>query len=83
MSDDDGDVSVPAGYSRPTSRRMAKAPPPEAPVEATIDDEELKKAARTVAAGTAAPTHGRPAGASNALAFHGWQKPTPKPDDAG
>lgn len=67
---------------------MMKAPPPEAPIEASIDDEELKKAAKTLAAGAAAPAHGRPAGAGNALAFHGWKKPgnspdTPKPDDDG
>ena len=83
MADDEG---APAGYSRPSSRRMMKAPPPEAPVEASIADEELKKAAKAVAAGAAAPDHGRPAGASNALAFHGWQKnpPTPpKADDDG
>jgi hypothetical protein len=54
---------------------MMKAPPAEAPIEAAINDEELKKAAKVTDAGVAAaPAHGRPAGAGNALAFHGWKK---------
>jgi hypothetical protein len=74
---DSDDDAAPAGYSRPVSRRLLKDPPPEAPVEAVIDDEELKKAAKATAAAPAAPAHGRPKRAGNALAFPEWQKKPP------
>ncbi len=86
MTDDD----VPEGYSRPVNPRMMKAPPPEARAAATTtndDDDEVDKTVKTFAGSTAsqapaAPDHGRPRGANNALAFHQFKK-SPKPDDAG
>ena len=79
----DDDAPAPEGYSRPVDKRLLKAPPadaPAAPAEAAVDDEALKKAAKaTTAAPPAAPDHGRPKGAGNALAFHNWKKPDNKP----
>jgi hypothetical protein len=74
---------VPEGFEFSRSRQLAKAPPPEriSPTDepaATL--EEARKPAVAVAAGPAAPSHGRPAGAGNALAFHHWKKTPPKPD---
>ncbi len=74
---------VPEGFEFSRSRQLAKAPPPEriSPTDepaATL--EEAKKPAVAVAAGPAAPAHGRPPGAGNALAFHNWRKTPPKGD---
>lgn len=76
----DPDDDAPEGYSRPIRAKLAKAPPPEKAEakEAAVDDEALAKAAKqTTAAEPAAPDHGRPKGAGNALAFHEWKKKPP------
>jgi hypothetical protein len=77
---------VPAGFSFPRSSQLHKAPPPRkfaAVADATdsvgVDDHDKKSQAVVAAAAPAAPGHGRPVGAGNALAFHAWKKAPPNP----
>jgi hypothetical protein len=80
MTSDD-DTAAPEGYARPVTRRMTKAPPPD-DVDAVAADTLERTAAAAAPLPAAAPAHGRPKGAGNAVAFHEWKKP-PKPGSGG
>ena len=79
MNAHDDDTAAPEGYSRPVTRRMTKAPPPDNDVAGAVDDGLEPATAKTTTVAPPAPAHGRPKGAGNAVAFHEWKKP-PKPD---
>ncbi len=73
--------ALPAGFSFPRSSRLLKAPTQrkgagvaDATDSMGADDHEKKSQAVVAVPAPAAPGHGRPAGAGNALAFHAWKK---------
>ena len=74
----------PPGFLFAPSPALAKAPPgvapaPPAEVQDGVVDDEASRAAAAIASGAPVdPTHGKPVGAGNALAFHQWRKPTLK-----